>query len=238
MRRLFILAFSILFISVMITGAMAQENGWKNLTWGMDWRELRDTLGCEVDCKDSCKLHTDQYGLIEVILLHYGISEVTPSDIRGQTSIETFDNYKPKEYDKVFGSNDAIFLKGKFMGVVKYLYITNFLHNTAVQKNIMDQLKSVYPSGTVTTMKLTKSDVQKDIILTNWLKLSGTKTSEKTNKTDKYLSFKYKSSNVEVFNNPHCLIIISPQAAQSIVDEYNGILNKEKIEYEKDMKVF
>lgn len=70
MRRLFILVFSILYILFMITEVMAQENGWRNLTWGMDWREVRETLKCDKEC--SPYYFSDSMDINILILLHHG----------------------------------------------------------------------------------------------------------------------------------------------------------------------
>jgi hypothetical protein len=125
----------------------AGEDGWKNLTWGMDSEKAKH-IYCGAENRNSviAPYYNSEYA-VRTIFGKKGVS-VTPSV---HSSVFTDLNYiscggeNPIEFPIVY--------KDKVIGVVKDLSIIGFKDDKAVQDNIMSQLKSSFPSGKILTEK-------------------------------------------------------------------------------------
>ena len=215
MKKLFFFVFLVLNILLMTTGAMAQENGWENLTWGMSKEEVNTALECKQGMLSPTETSEKAYNLI--LTHHLGSDYHQNYESHKLQRYYCAYAYGHETYDKIVGENNNIlFFKGKFIAVANNLNHGHFSEDTAYQKSVMNKLKSEHPSGTITAVKFPETSFYKG----------------------KYLAFEYKSADAEIFNDNQVLIMISTQGFQPIFDGYNDIINKNKSDKEKRIKIF
>lgn len=220
-----VVLFFLLGIFICPAVAIAQEDGWKDLKWGMNLKEIKQVYINEKTGKKCRDIRSDNMLFTKLM---YGIIE------RYDKSYDTF--IIDREFSKYNNNNttpityvtcdnngtDLVLFDGKFFGRVKEFDSFSGINfeDKKTQDEIMNQLKANYPKG--------KISYKKDTYLAG-----GT-----SKRTVTYPVFGYTSNNILVFNTLHTLYFLDVKAVNELVNIYLKAKQQEEQQKQKKTKIF
>lgn len=196
----------------------AQEDGWKNLKWGMTINEIKD-LYVDEHTGEKCDnlIEGDTFMYLQDVTYELGKS-ISHNSIPKSVSTLICKSKTPPYETKL---TSLMLYNGKLFG--KKVIIDGFEHDKQLQSKVMSNLKQKYPKGSIV--------YDKQIVLPQYKKPKKIKLP--------YPYFEYSSGTIKVFNNGGIIFFYDPGMLNAVLrDVSENAKGSESKKLDKVNKLF